>query len=145
MTTPGTHPIELHMYARDNGKDTHLGEVTVDAPVHTDPEDPTRVTVAHLEPIFAEGLRYAADTLDPTRPRLFTLQRDHDHTGATGTGTVADGVVWPDGTVTIRWRGERASTVNWSTLADAEAVHGHGGSTRIVWAGAAPDDREDPQ
>jgi hypothetical protein len=63
----------------------------------------------------------------------FHLDRDVDVTGASGTGHVADGVVWPDGTVTVRWRGERKSTVNWDRLDDAEAVHGHGGATRIVW------------
>lgn len=36
-------------------------------------------------------------------PRRFTLVRDHDPTGATGTGHVADGVQWPDGTATVRW------------------------------------------
>ncbi|MFD3310073.1 hypothetical protein [Streptomyces sp. NPDC058694] len=67
-------------------------------------------------------------------PRLFTLERDLDVTGVSGTGTVADGVVWPDGTVSIRWRGERPSTVAWNSLEDAEAVHGHGGNTRFEWA-----------
>lgn len=66
-------------------------------------------------------------------PRLFHLQRDTDITGASGTGRVADGVLWPDGTVTIRWRGDRASTVNWTRFEDAEAVHGHGGATEIVF------------
>ncbi|MGW4239251.1 hypothetical protein ACWEJP_20930 [Streptomyces sp. NPDC004749] len=67
-------------------------------------------------------------------PRLFTLERDRDVTGVSGTGTVADGVVWPDGTAVIRWRGESPSTVAWASLADAVAVHCHGGATRIVWA-----------
>lgn len=66
-------------------------------------------------------------------PRLFHLQRDTDITGASGTGRVADGVVWPDGTASIRWRGDRPSTVHWDRLADAVAIHGHGGATRIVW------------
>jgi hypothetical protein len=70
----------------------------------------------------------------PPAPRLFTLERDHDVTGVSGTGIVADGVVWPDGTVSIRWRGERPSVVFWNSLEDAEAVHGHGGSTRFEWA-----------
>lgn len=69
-----------------------------------------------------------------TDARLFALQRDHDVTGVSGTGIVADGVRWPDGTVSIRWRGERPSTVSWNSLDDAEHVHGHGGATRIVWS-----------
>lgn len=74
-----------------------------------------------------------------TDHRRFYLQRDHDVTGASGTGRVADGVLWPDGTVTVRWRGERPSTVHWDRLTDAEAVHGHNGMSRIVWIdGEAP-------
>lgn len=51
------------------------------------------------------------------------------------------GVVWPDDTVCIRWAGERASTVIWSALADAAAIHGHGGATRFVWTDDAPTDK----
>lgn len=68
-----------------------------------------------------------------TVPRRFHLQRNVDITGASGTGRVADGVLWPDGTATLRWKGERASTVNWDRIGDAEAIHGHGGHTVIVW------------
>jgi hypothetical protein len=67
-------------------------------------------------------------------PRVFTLDRDTDITGVSGTGTVADGVLWPDGTVSIRWRGPRPSIVFWESLEDAEHVHGHAGATRFVWA-----------
>lgn len=70
--------------------------------------------------------------------RRFRLDRDTDITGVSGTGTVADGVVWPDGTVSIRWRGDRPSAVFWNSIADAEAVHGHGGATRIVWDDLTP-------
>ncbi|CBG73091.1 putative phage protein [Streptomyces scabiei 87.22] len=67
--------------------------------------------------------------------RPFVLQRDHDVSGVSGVGIVADGCCWPDGTVAIRWRGDKPSTVFWDRLDDAIAVHGHGGSTRVVWAG----------
>lgn len=74
-------------------------------------------------------------TLEPSeQPRLFHLQRDHDVSGVSGTGRVANGVLWPDGTVSLRWIGARPSTVHWDRLDDAEHVHGHGGATRIVWA-----------
>lgn len=65
--------------------------------------------------------------------RRFQLERDTDVSGISGTGTVADGVEFPDGTVVIRWRGERQSTVVWPGIEDVEAIHGHGGATRIVW------------
>lgn len=66
-------------------------------------------------------------------PRLFRLERDVDHTGVSGVGVVAHGVLWPDGTVTLRWVSERPSTVNWACLDDARHVHGHGGDTRFVF------------
>lgn len=67
-------------------------------------------------------------------PRRFYLQRDHDVTGASGEGVVAHGVMWPDGTASVRWATERRSVVFWDGgFQDAEAVHGHGGATRLVF------------
>jgi hypothetical protein len=65
--------------------------------------------------------------------RRFYLARDVDVSGVSGTGRVADGVLWPDGTASVRWRGDDQSTVHWDHMASAERVHGHGGATRIVW------------
>lgn len=73
-----------------------------------------------------------------TESRRFHLQRTHDVTGVSGTGRVANGVLWPDGTVSIRWAGDRPSTVFWDDVAHAEAVHGHGGHTVIVWDDPEP-------
>lgn len=67
-------------------------------------------------------------------PLLFTLVRDVDESGISGTGTVADGVRWPDGTVALRWRSEHASTVLYPSMAPLRSIHGHGGKTRVVWA-----------
>jgi hypothetical protein len=72
------------------------------------------------------------------QPRRFHLQRDTDITGVSGTGRVANGVLWPDGSVSIRWTGDRPSTVHWDDLAHAQHVHGHGGHTRIVWDDPEP-------
>jgi len=65
--------------------------------------------------------------------RCFQLARDVDVSGISGTGIVADGVVFPDGVTVIRWRGDRQSTVVWPSIEDVEAIHGHGGATRIQW------------
>ena len=67
------------------------------------------------------------------KPRRFYLDRHKDISGISGTGTVADGVLWPDGAVTVRWRGNKPSTVNWNNMQDVEDIHGHAGSTDIVW------------
>lgn len=66
--------------------------------------------------------------------RLFVLQRDVDHTGVSGTGIVADGVQFPDGTVVTRWRSATASTVVWARIENALTVHGYDGATRVVWS-----------
>jgi hypothetical protein len=66
-------------------------------------------------------------------PRRFLLQRHHDVSGVSGTGHVADGVVWPDGTVSVRWRGSHPSIVHWQDFAAVEAIHGHNGATHVVW------------
>jgi hypothetical protein len=69
-----------------------------------------------------------------SEPRRFRLHRDHDVTGISGTGIVADGVLWPDGTASVRWRGEHPSIVFWDRgSVSVEHIHGHGGATRIVW------------
>ncbi|WP_237773040.1 hypothetical protein [Streptomyces luteocolor] len=69
--------------------------------------------------------------------RPFHLQRDHDVSGVSGTGIVAHGVLWPDGTASVRWAGPRPSIVFWDSIDDALAVHGHGGHTRLVFADEA--------
>lgn len=83
-----------------------------------------------------------ADTPDGGRPwgnpRRFYLQRDTDETGVSGTGRVADGVLWPDGTATVRWRERPASTGVWASLSEVEQVHGHHGMTRVVWIDTEP-------
>lgn len=69
-------------------------------------------------------------------PRRFYLQRDTDETGVSGTGRVCNGVLWPDGTVSIRWcaRSDFNSFTNWEHgMTAVEEIHGHGGATRIMW------------
>lgn len=65
--------------------------------------------------------------------RRFYLYRQTDVSGVSGTGIVAEGVQFVDGTAVVRWRGQHASTVVWTSVADAEAIHGHGGATQIIW------------
>lgn len=69
--------------------------------------------------------------------RMFELHRDEDETGISGTGVVAQGVVFDDGPTVLRWIvGEHRSTVVWPSIEAVEAIHGHGGRTRIVWTPA---------
>ena len=69
----------------------------------------------------------------PAVPRRFVLVRKVDVSGISGTGLVAEGVQFTDGTCAIRWRGARRSTVLWNSIEDVEAIHGHEGATVIEW------------
>jgi hypothetical protein len=65
-------------------------------------------------------------------PRPFVLVRHQDVSGVSGTGVVAEGVVWSDGSASLHWFGPYSSVTLWRTGIEAiEAVHGHGGSTQI--------------
>lgn len=65
----------------------------------------------------------------------FVLRRTEDVTGVSGTGIVADGVIFPGGTKTVtRWRGGTtgvAQTCVWDSISDVNTVHGHNGATQI--------------
>lgn len=68
------------------------------------------------------------------QPRRFVLRRYEDVTGISGEGRVADGVLWPDRTASIRWRGEHPSIVFWDRgRVSVEMIHGHQGRTEIEW------------
>ena len=73
------------------------------------------------------------ENLNPPRFRKFVLVRDEDETGLSGTGVVAFGVVFPDGTVATRWNATIAQTCTWASIEHVEHVHGHNGKTRIVY------------
>lgn len=63
----------------------------------------------------------------------FHFQRDTDATGVSGTGRVAEGVLFADGTCAVRWLSEHRSTASYASIEDVIAIHGHGGKTRIVF------------
>ena len=64
----------------------------------------------------------------------FHLVRDVDVSKVSGTGVVAEGVVFSDGRVALRWIvGDHKSTVAWDSVESAEAIHGHNGATRLVY------------
>lgn len=62
----------------------------------------------------------------------FHLERVVDKTGVSGTGRVAEGVRFSDGSAVVRWRGEHATTTAHASLKSVRAVHCHEG-TALVW------------
>jgi hypothetical protein len=63
----------------------------------------------------------------------FALNRLEDETGISGTGVIADGVEFSDGTAVLRWRTKHSSTAIYASMDDLLAIHGHGGKTIVVW------------
>lgn len=63
------------------------------------------------------------------KPETFDLIRLHDETGISGTGKVAEGAVFMDGTTTLRWLTKHRSTVVYESAREVLAIHGHGGKT----------------
>lgn len=63
----------------------------------------------------------------------FTIHRYSDPTGISGTGVVAEGVEWSDGTVALRWLTATPSLCIYSDIRHIQAIHGHRGSSEIVW------------
>ena len=66
--------------------------------------------------------------------RRFQLNRIVDHSDTSGTGIVAEGVVFSDGKVAMRWvTGLPRSVVIWDSMGDAIEIHSHGGDTEFVF------------
>lgn len=77
--------------------------------------------------------------------RTFTLHRQDDATGVSGTGVVAWGVLWPDGSVSIRWNSPTPSFISFEGVPSdtqlqrvgdqhVRSVHGHNGKTIVIWS-----------
>ncbi|MEV6791293.1 hypothetical protein AB0M87_04670 [Streptomyces sp. NPDC051320] len=84
------------------------------------------------------GQDYARETYGQP-PRAFLVRRDEDVTGISSTGVVAEGVLFSDGWVVTHWLDRppmhEPKTDVWhhQGVEPFEKVHGHGGTTRIVW------------
>jgi hypothetical protein len=65
----------------------------------------------------------------------FHLFRDVDETGISGTGRVAEGVIFSNGKIALTWLTDVNSVAVYESLGDVEFIHGHKGKTRIVFEG----------
>jgi len=63
----------------------------------------------------------------------FVLDRKEDVSGISGTGVVAEGVMFSDGTAVIRWVVGYRSTAIYNSMDDLVHIHGHNGATQVRW------------
>jgi hypothetical protein len=66
-------------------------------------------------------------------PTHFFLERNEDVSGVSGTGRVAEGFVFTDGVVALRWLTRYRSSCFYDSIQDVEEIHGHDGATKIVF------------
>lgn len=65
------------------------------------------------------------------RFRRFHLVRDEDVSGTSGTGIVAEGILFSTGKAVINWTTKYMSVAVYDSIAELEIIHGHQGKTRI--------------
>lgn len=70
---------------------------------------------------------------DTIAARRFRLNRLVDETGVSGTGVVAEGIEFSDGTCAMRWLTGTSSTAVYGCIDDVVVIHGHNGNTRVEW------------
>lgn len=64
--------------------------------------------------------------------RRFELHRDEDVSGVSGTGVVAEGVLFSNGKCAMSWKTGLSSVAIYDDLSTLVKIHEHGGRTRVV-------------
>lgn len=84
---------------------------------------------------FAQVRQLLADDWDKSTPpgKAFDLMRSHDSTKVSGEGRVAEGFEFENGKVALCWLGKWSSVVIYDSIDHVRHVHGHGGSTEVVF------------
>lgn len=87
----------------------------------------------------------------PTEPlkrkiemRRFRLKRNEDESGVSGTGYVAEGVQFSDGTCAMHWLSATSCTAVYHSHVELIFIHGHGGKTEIEWSDPEFEDFDAP-
>ncbi len=65
--------------------------------------------------------------------RRFLLKRSKDVSGVSGTGIVAQGAQFADGICVMEWLTKISSIAIYKSADELIEIHGHEGSTEIVW------------
>lgn len=63
---------------------------------------------------------------------MFDMVRDVDVTGISGAGVIGTVTEYADGDTVLHWDTETPSTTVYHDIRHIEALHGHGGATRLV-------------
>ena len=64
--------------------------------------------------------------------KIFHLHRVEDDSGISGTGRIAQGVIFDNGKVALTWLSEHPSVAMYDNIGDVRVIHGHEGKTEVV-------------
>lgn len=65
--------------------------------------------------------------------RTFILNRIHDVSGVSGTGVIAEGVVFSGGKTVVCWKTATPSINIYDCVEDVLRIHGHQGATEVQY------------
>jgi hypothetical protein len=65
--------------------------------------------------------------------KKFCLFREVDETGVSGTGRVAEGIIFSNGWCAMTWLTENTSVAFYPDIKTLESIHGHHGHTKIIY------------
>ena len=68
--------------------------------------------------------------------RKFYLLRHEDVNGFSGTGVVAEGVIFDDGTGAFTWLTNMKTVTTFWKMSDIRRMHGHDGKTEVIIEGS---------
>jgi len=64
--------------------------------------------------------------------KLFYLQRTQDENGISGTGRIAQGIIFDNGKVALTWLSDTPCTGVYDSIGDVRSIHGHEGKTEVI-------------
>lgn len=76
--------------------------------------------------------------------RRFHFNRTEDQSGVSGTGRVAEGVLFDNGLIALSWMSIHKCVNVYASVAEMQAVHGHEGKTELIWTDPDPHVVEEP-
>lgn len=131
MTAVASHP-----YTRDLGlrRESATNLVPCAYPgCGLGPYNPIHERAGNLVAVPPEFGPLAVTAPEIRQVKRLHLERDIDTSGISGTGAVAYGACFPDGSIVLRWDTKVSTTVHYASLEDLLTIVGHGGATRVVW------------
>src|SRR5258708_5088529 len=140
--------VKAHMKQEDIAK--ILG---MDATAITKIESNQRKVSAREVALFATAYNVPIEILlgkdgQPAEPvslglkRLY-LERTLDPVGISGTGVIAEGVVFSNGKVVLQWLTNYQSVGIYVSISDVLSIHGHNGTTSVVVIDVDQEDSEE--